>query len=41
MDPMATFVLTAASLLLLPGPTNTLLATAGAHKGFVRAWGLR
>ncbi len=37
---LAAFTLALALLLLTPGPTNTLLAVAGASKGFRRSWPL-
>lgn len=37
---LAAFTLALALLLLTPGPTNTLLAVAGAAQGFQRSWPL-
>lgn len=37
---LLTFAAATALLLLTPGPTNTLLAVAGAERGFARAIGL-
>lgn len=35
-----TFIAASLALLATPGPTNTLLATAGASMGFARSWSL-
>jgi hypothetical protein len=40
MVDLGPFAIAVFGLLFIPGPTNSLLALAGAQVGFVRAWQL-